>query len=535
MLSSLGKRLAIFVIVLSCLIHAFFGFYLDFSVDEAHYALYGLNLDWSYFDHPPLVGWIQALPIYLHFSVGFIRLLIPEVIWVLSILVTMSLTRLILDSFFYFSGDIHFKSAPLWAALCLVSSPILHVLGVGLLPDTLLMLIVPMMMWLTIKIHLQLSQRYSRDLGLWILLGFVLGLAALAKYTSLFFALAIPFCLISWNGMKMFKRLGFWICLLIAAILTSPIIYWNIQNEWISFTYQMAHGSGGEWKFKRLGVFLLNQMVCFGIISILGVVWTYRRHMNTPGPLTLFFIIPFLLFLYFSGGGSSLPHWTSPAWIALAPIAGIGLSNAWGVGKRVWIKFFLIIQLSLCGLGFSLLLMGGIPSLSMQDSLGKNNPIADLFGWSEAGEKIKILALNNQIEHLVVQNWTLGSRLAWYAKPLPVHILDERVDQFDLWFGKLPVGKDALLLNWSQMSFSPPVGDTGFESCDKVESMVVHHFGRDIAQFDFLLCKNWQGSFVSQRNDFDFNLPVQTQLSPMLETTTEQTTPEISAPNSKNN
>ena len=26
------------------------------TTDEAHYALYGLHLDWSYFDHPPLVG-----------------------------------------------------------------------------------------------------------------------------------------------------------------------------------------------------------------------------------------------------------------------------------------------------------------------------------------------------------------------------------------------------------------------------------------------------------------------------------------------
>src|ERR1700683_4135552 len=26
----------------------------NLGVDEAHYVLYGLNLDWSYFDHPPL-------------------------------------------------------------------------------------------------------------------------------------------------------------------------------------------------------------------------------------------------------------------------------------------------------------------------------------------------------------------------------------------------------------------------------------------------------------------------------------------------
>ena len=31
----------------------------NLSVDEAHYALYASHLDWSYFDHPPLVGWLQ--------------------------------------------------------------------------------------------------------------------------------------------------------------------------------------------------------------------------------------------------------------------------------------------------------------------------------------------------------------------------------------------------------------------------------------------------------------------------------------------
>jgi hypothetical protein len=31
------------------------------GTDEAHYVLYAKFLDLSYFDHPPLVGWTQAL------------------------------------------------------------------------------------------------------------------------------------------------------------------------------------------------------------------------------------------------------------------------------------------------------------------------------------------------------------------------------------------------------------------------------------------------------------------------------------------
>jgi 4-amino-4-deoxy-L-arabinose transferase-like glycosyltransferase len=29
--------------------------------DEAYYWLWGRNLDWSYFDHPPLQAWMQAI------------------------------------------------------------------------------------------------------------------------------------------------------------------------------------------------------------------------------------------------------------------------------------------------------------------------------------------------------------------------------------------------------------------------------------------------------------------------------------------
>lgn len=497
---------ALWGIFLSVCIHLFFGFYLNFSVDEAHYALYGLFLDWSYFDHPPLVGWVQYLPVHWNFSVGLIRFLLPEMIWLISIVICMSLTSLILESFFYHPNDVHFQSAPWWTAISIVCAPILHVLGVGLLPDTLLLIIVPSLMWLTIQLHLKLGNRHPKDFLLWILLGLVLGFAALAKYTSIFFALAIPFCLLSWHGLKTFRRPGFWFSLLIAGVLTIPIIYWNAQHDWISFSYQFAHGSGGEWKFRRLGTFLLNQLLSFGPLILLGVIWNYRRHLNSPFQLKLFFLIPFGIFLYFSGGGSSLPHWTSPAWIALSPIAGIGLAHAWSLGRKFWIKAVLFLQISICLLGFGLLFTGGLPNVSMQDELGQKNPIADLYGWQEAGEKMRTLAKEYQIEHLVVQNWTLGSRLAWYAKPLAVHVLDDRVDQFDLWFGKLPEQSDALLLNWSQMSFADPVKPGGFERCEKIDTFIVHHLKRDIAQFDFILCKNWGGKSSPIRNAFDFTI-----------------------------
>jgi len=77
---SISAAICIFI---AALIHLALGFAIEFSVDEAHYALYAQHLAWSYFDHPPLVGWIQWPLIALTSSEGVIRL-IPESLWIIS-------------------------------------------------------------------------------------------------------------------------------------------------------------------------------------------------------------------------------------------------------------------------------------------------------------------------------------------------------------------------------------------------------------------------------------------------------------------
>jgi 4-amino-4-deoxy-L-arabinose transferase-like glycosyltransferase len=485
-------------IVFAIVIHFVFGFILGLSVDEAHYALYGLHLDWSYFDHPPLVGWIQALPVQWNWSEGWLRF-IPEALWLIGLLLCLRITHTLLEQFRSSFDYITVKAAMFWTSLIFLLAPIMHVLGVGLLPDTLLLVLVPAMMLITLHLKEKLDQRKPHDLWQWILLGIVLGLSGLAKYTALFFALAIPYCLIAWHGLKIFRRPGLYLCLFIATILISPVIIWNYQHEWVSFIYQFGHGTGGEWKFKKVFVFILNQSVTYGLLIILGIAWHMRKRSLEPKALLSFFLIPFVLFAYFSGGGGSLPHWTAPAWLALLPIAGIGLAQAWGSGRRFWISLIASAQLLICILGFILLFFGGIPQIDKNHEWGKKNPIADLYGWKEAGIRMKELSKQHKIPHLAVQNWTLASRMAWYARPLQVFVLDERVDQFDLWSGPIPVGSDALVLDWSQMAFLVPVSNTGFESCETLSTQTVHRLGRDIAQFDFLLCKNWQGHFSPQR------------------------------------
>jgi hypothetical protein len=129
------------------------------------------------------------------------------------------------------------------------------------------------------------------------------------------------------------------------------------------------------------------------------------------------------------------------------------------------------------------------------------NPFADLHGWAAAGERARALAQQQHLGSVAVQNWTLASRLGWYARPLPVHVLEDRFDQFDVWAGDLPVGASTLLVDWSHMAYAVPLGTNanpqgkpvGFARCALLDTQETVHMGAVIASFRFYACHGWSG------------------------------------------
>ena len=485
---------AVIGICIAAIVHFALGFAVEFSVDEAHYALYAKHLAWSYFDHPPLVGWIQWPLVSLTSTEGIIRL-IPELLWALSAYsvyqVTLEIHHLIQGR----NGGYLTTALPsanlcgLMAVLVVLAAPLPHVLAIGLLPDTLL---TPLSLGLMLM-ALRWIRQDTFSIADWVITGLLLGLAGLSKYTAVFTAFAMLFVFLASPKKGWVATAGFYLALAIALLLISPVLFWNSMNDWISFKYQIAHGSGGTWAWRRLAAFIGIQIACFGPLLLLGT-YTFLKHCLHHQKLILiallsFFAIPFAIFASLSGGGS-LPHWTTPAWFCLAPFAGIGLAKAWATQQRIAIRLLLIGQLLICLLGFGFVLAGGISTEAM-----KSNPIADLYGWKLAGQRAAQLAQETQVNGIAVQNWTLGSRAAWYASPVPVFVLDQRQDQFDLWFGQLPSGSNALLINWSGMAFNPPIGgNLAFERCDPLDNLEIIRFGQLLSRFEYSLCHHWQNT-----------------------------------------
>lgn len=485
------------VLLLVFVLHALLGALPGLSVDEAHYLLYAAHPALSYFDHPPLVGWVQVPLVALNAPVVVLRL-VPGLFWLITVWGAYRFTLRL-----HAGARAGAEAAGLATVLVLALAPLLHVLGIGLLPDTLLMALTGGLLHQTWT--LMQPDALQRTTPWWVL-GGLLGLSGLAKYTAIFTVPAIALCILGVHGWRVLRLPALWAGMVLAAVLIAPVLLWNADNRWISFAYQLAHGKGSLWQVGHVRDFLLNQLLVFGPLMMLALAG-WHQALRRARPLLWLFAIPFVIFTYMAGGGTALPHWTAPSWVALAPFAGLGLARLWGEGwpgvrpaLQRWVRGVLALlaglQLLVCAGLLGLMSSAGWPLVAPSDAevAPQPNPFADLHGWDAAAQRARTLAAQQGLPRLAVQNWTLASRLAWYARPLPVMVLAPGETQFSLWAGELAAGEGALLVDWSHMAYEPPVGAAGFASCTLLESMPLQHWGQPLARFRFFDCRGWSGA-----------------------------------------
>ena len=523
------------LIFLGMAVHLALAFAFHLSPDETHYALYSINPDWSFFDHPPLAGWLQWPLGQLVRALGsagtggfagtfsdVLMRVLPMGCWALSAWGAAALAQVLFPQVLLVAR----AALVLW-----VLSVMPHLLGLALVPDSILMPIICMAM--AVCWHL-CDAAQLRNMRLWLALGGLLGLAGLTKYTAIFIGLGCILALFLAHGPRVLAVPGAWVGVVVAALLISPVLGWNAANSWISLAYQTGHAAGNaDWRLVRVAGFVIVQLLGYGLLLVVGA-WAARRVARhggsrsapsvatqaieqtqrppTAGGPTLsplafclcFALPPLLLMVYLSGRGSTLPHWSVTAWLALLPAAAAGCVVLWQVARRRMIAIGVFQAVCAVGL-FTLMLSGGVQRETgdeAQSLPGKVpasasfNPFTDLYGWDAAALRARALseqfADKNGRPTLAVMSWTLASRIAWYAKS-PTLVVQRHLDQFGLWWGVLQPGDHALVVDWSQMSFAPPVGPQEFERCELLEQQPVMRWGRQIAHFNFQLCRNWQG------------------------------------------
>ena len=454
----------------------------DLGVDEAHYALYGLHLDWSYFDHPPLVGWLQAIALTFSESEWGLR------IWavILSLLSSLLLYRLV--------RALYPHASPLLAPLSVIllqSALIYQMLAMTLMPDSILL---PCGLLVALVLHQLLEKPDGRFK--WLLLGLGMGLAALAKYTAITLVVSVLLLILIRGRGSVLLRRGIWEAVLLTTIMILPIIGWNWANDWISFLYQLDHGAPEEerWQLARFIESQARQLFTYGpAVYLFGLFGLYRAlsHIRTIGhQYLLAFALPILLLFGWGAGlEESLPHWTLLGWAFMIPLAADWLISQW---ERKWVRTLAAISGAYALLA-TLVLHAELytPWIPFEEN---HHPLEDLHGWREAAAEAA--ALRNQMAQtdgpeprLFIGNWSLASRIMWYARPQRVAVLDHRYDQFDIWSGPLTAGDRGILIVPRLMQKKAAGQLAQFVSCEAAGHYEKELRGTTVDRFDFYRCE----------------------------------------------
>jgi len=450
--------------------------HLGLGADEAHYLIYALHLDWSYFDHPPLVGWIQFL---FTFFFGM-----DEFGARVSAITLGIFTSLFLYKFLYaIDQDARLSFI---GVLALHGAFIFNALFLMLMPDTLLfVLIIPIIF---IVIELEKSQKLKQ----WILLGFLLGLAGLSKYTAVLFILPIVLYFLIKKRYDIFFNPKILLSISIALLFITPVLYWNIQNEWISFNYQSNHVAAHEqMDFKGFGASLSAQFLAYNpFLSLIAFYGLFRAFTSKNDILFLAALFGTTLFVFFTYSAlykTALPHWSALFYLLFIPL-GVYYLYQKSLKWRYYLRFAIGFGLLLSTLIYIEIATKIIP-LPDENSLQ-----LDIYGFEKIMQKANSHIENPNKEAIGVTLWTLASRAIIYNAKYnsEVYLIDNRYDQFDIWQKSSPLGKDIIIIdiNFAHKDI------VQFMRCSSIKELESFALLDDTNQKDnikLIKCSNYQG------------------------------------------
>ncbi len=277
--------------------------------DEAYYHVYSLHLAGGYFDHPPLVAITAGLGRWLTGWQHPVTLRFGAVLWF----------TVTLAGFYVLARALYGRYAGRYTLLLAHVAPYFLVgAGAFVIPDNAL---TAAWVWGLYVAWLIREEKLSRLPG-FLLLGVLTGIGLLAKYHavllpgSLFFAALFDRKIRSW-----FFDWRLYLALPVAALVFSPCILWNAQNDWISFAEQFGKsGSGGvRLRFDLLGQALGGQLA-YMTPWLLVALWAgslkRRAHEVEDRWLLPFFLLPVVAFTLIGLTRTVLPHWTMPGYLA---------------------------------------------------------------------------------------------------------------------------------------------------------------------------------------------------------------------------
>ena len=160
----------------------------------------------------------------------------------------------------------------------------------------------------------------------YLLAGLFCGLAMTSKYTGVLLPAAV-FVFVLLRRRDLLGSPKLWAAVMVAALVFSPVLWWNYTQGFESFAFQYHHGSGQDFAilWKEFGQFLGGQVlvlspIVFGMLLAALIArrdwWQNDRRFY----LATLFLAPLLLFLYKALFVKIQLNWAAPAYLTAIPV-----------------------------------------------------------------------------------------------------------------------------------------------------------------------------------------------------------------------
>jgi len=401
------------VLILICVffvLRLFTAAVLELGNDEAYYWLYSQQLQWNYFDHPPLVAlWVRISTLNGLFNdyEAAIRL--------------GGMISCAFSTWFLFKAVSLIRDERAgWFAACLFNASLYAglVAGVMVMPDSPQLFFWTLCLWQMARLLQDDQNKWT-----WILFGASAGLCIMSKVHGVF--LLAGFLLFTiFKKKEWLRQPFFYISLLLSLLIISPILLWNMQYNFISFRYQGSRVDITEQPLVKesfwvesFGQVIISNPVNF-ILIIWGLGWLGKT--RNPHPFLIacnFIALPFIVFVVFLSLFRDIWfHWTGPAFLTLLPLAALHLSqyNQRSLFPSALKWSTAVFLLALLGWPLTVYYYPGTYGDSNKKMLGKGDVTLDKYGWESSGRYFAD-AYNKAVEKKIIAPQTPVVCPTWWG------------------------------------------------------------------------------------------------------------------------
>lgn len=387
--------------------------------DEAYHFLYAVHPAASYFDHPPMVAWVErpGLALLGTFSVlglrlGFVALAAGS---------TWLMARI--------ARRWYGEAAGFFAALALNLSGYYGLaVGTFALPDGPLLF-----SWLLTLDRIDLALERPERLRRWAALGLAWGLAMCSKYHAIFLpAGTVLYLLLRPGRRRLLIGPGPYLAVVLGLLVFSPVVAWNAQNGWASFAFQGGRAIGGltprpDYLMAAIGaqaVYLFPWIW----LPLMVVGWRLARGWgdrdDERGRLALCLsVAPLAAFTAVACFRPVLPHWGLVGVLPLFPALGRGIADRWRIDpsrtrRRVaFASAFSVLLLALTVAEYRRGWLQRGPDGGLGVLTAKTDPTADSYGWDQVADRLDRLGLlDDPRTFLFTHTWYHSAHLAHATK-----------------------------------------------------------------------------------------------------------------------